>query len=195
MNAHRLRHTFGHVAQANDMDAAETARLMGHSSPWLVQTLDGASAADERARAPYRRLRLGDRLQVAAPTFPAATVTSWHDPDSLRIECHVCGAFFGSHRERESECRTYLRIRYVPHRKQVDGIPAYHWTDREQTRRPMPLRVEPDKRESWEGMARDDPAERFSPDIGPLPRVYPPVHLWCLACDAPQRILRICEKC
>ena len=190
LTAHRLRHTFGHVAQASGMDAAETARLMGHSSPWLVQTLYGASAADERARASYRRLRLGDC--VCCPTSrPRGSSTAPYNV--LAIECVACGKFIGLHYYTAdgSYSRTNLYA-FVNRPARVNGLPAYGPTDRQETRRPVwrQWRPDTDAHARLRALAREGWGFDHARSHGPPNRVYPPVHVFCLGCETPQIVER-----
>jgi site-specific recombinase XerD len=61
LHAHQLRHTFAHRWLADGGQERDLMRLAGWSSESMLSRY-GASAADERAAAAFRRMRLGDRL-------------------------------------------------------------------------------------------------------------------------------------
>jgi site-specific recombinase XerD len=61
LHAHRFRHTAAHRWLAAGGQERDLMRLMGWSSDAMLSHY-GSSAADERAREAFRRLRLGDRL-------------------------------------------------------------------------------------------------------------------------------------
>jgi site-specific recombinase XerD len=61
LHAHRFRHTAAHRWLAAGGQERDLMRLMGWSSDAMIGHY-GSSAADERARAAFRRMRLGDRL-------------------------------------------------------------------------------------------------------------------------------------
>jgi site-specific recombinase XerD len=61
LHAHRFRHTAAHRWLAAGGQERDLMRLMGWSSDAMLSHY-GSSAADERAREAFRRMRLGDRL-------------------------------------------------------------------------------------------------------------------------------------
>jgi len=61
LHAHRFRHTAAHAWLAGGGQERDLMRLMGWTSEAMLDRY-GSSAADERARAAARRMRLGDRL-------------------------------------------------------------------------------------------------------------------------------------
>jgi site-specific recombinase XerD len=61
VHAHRLRHTAAHQWLANGGQEQDLMRLLGWRSRAMLGRY-GASAADERARDAFRRMKLGDRL-------------------------------------------------------------------------------------------------------------------------------------
>lgn len=61
LHAHRFRHTLAHVWQLNEGNETDLMRIMGWRSRQMLDRY-GASAADQRAHASARALKLGDRV-------------------------------------------------------------------------------------------------------------------------------------
>jgi integrase len=61
LHAHRFRHTLAHVWQLNEGNETDLMRIMGWKSRQMLDRY-GASAADQRAHASARALKLGDRV-------------------------------------------------------------------------------------------------------------------------------------
>lgn len=61
LHAHRFRHTFAHRWLADGGQERDLMRLAGWRSEAMLSRY-GSSAADERAREAFKRMRLGDRL-------------------------------------------------------------------------------------------------------------------------------------
>lgn len=61
LHAHQFRHTLAHTWRKEGGDGTDLMRIMGWRSSEMLHRY-GASAADDRAHANHRRMRLGDRL-------------------------------------------------------------------------------------------------------------------------------------
>jgi len=61
LHPHQFRHTAAHVAAKEGLGDSDMMRTFGWKSRQMLNRY-GASAADERARAAYRRLAPGDRI-------------------------------------------------------------------------------------------------------------------------------------